>query len=142
MGAVESFLDRRIDVSTLPLAIGDVSVILLVVALGMVRHYGVNGLTANPADVVLTALPFLVGWVVAAPLIGAYSAGAGESAKAAVPLAIRSWVVADVIGIALRATPLFDGGENLADLLVFFVVMLLVGAIGLALWRGALFKVR
>lgn len=142
MGAVESFLDRRIDASTLPLAIGDVTVILLVIALGMVRHHGVSGVTGDPGAVVVTALPFLVGWVVAAPLIGAYSPGAGESAKAAVPLAIRSWFVADVIGIGLRATPLFGGGGDLVALVVLFLVLLLTGAIGLTLWRGALFKIR
>ncbi|WP_313695553.1 DUF3054 domain-containing protein [Halorarum halobium] len=132
--AVADFLDRRVDAGALPLALGDVLVILAFVYAGSIRHQSVSFPPAGVGD--LTALlaiaaPFLLGWVVAAPLVGAYSAGAVESAKASVPLTIRSWVPAAVIGLAVRATPWVDGGVQL----VFAVVMIVVGSVCLGLWR-------
>ena len=65
--------------------------------------------------------PFLIGWGVAALLIGAYSAGAAESAKAAIPLGVRAWVLAALAGFGLRATAVFPG-----DLAIAFVLITLV----------------
>lgn len=129
-----SFLDRRIDIGSLPLAVADVVAILAVVALGMVRHGTLTG--ASP--LLVTAAPFLLGWALASVPIGAYSAGAGESAKAAVPLAIRAWIPAVVIGIVVRGATVstFDVG-----LAVFGAVILIVGAVSLGLFRWLYFAV-
>ena len=132
--AVADFLDRRVDAGALPLALGDVLVILAFVYAGTLNHAEVSFPPAGVADVttvVLVALPFLVGWAIAAPLIGAYSAGAAESAKASVPLTIRSWIPATVVGLGIRATPWVEGGVALA----FAAVMLLVGSVSLGVWR-------
>ncbi|MFB6123534.1 MAG: DUF3054 domain-containing protein [Haloferacaceae archaeon] len=136
--AVASFLDRRIDARATPLAVGDVLVVALLLTGGTVHHNGVDFVLSNPAYLAGVLAPFLVGWVVAAPLLGAYAPGATETAKAAVPLALRSWVVADVVGLALRATPLFHGGVELS----FAAVTLLVGAVGLTVWRVLFFQLR
>lgn len=136
-----SFLGERIDTGTLPLAVGDVLVIVLVLTAGVMRHNGTAYPAQAPVDTLLTAVPFLLGWVVVAPLIGAYSAGAGESAKASVPLAVRSWVPAAVLGVLLRATPLFSGGTSgPAALAVFGAVIVVTGGVALAVWRWLLFK--
>lgn len=133
----ETFLSRRVDAGAAPLAIGDVLAILLVVGVGMVNHHGVDGVLGDPVDVVVTAIPFLVGWAVGALLVGAYSAGAAESAKAAIPLGIRSWVPAAIIGIGIRgALSVFDVGLG-----IFLVVMLVTGAVGLGVWRWLFFKI-
>jgi hypothetical protein len=137
-----SFLDGRIVTAALPLAVGDVLILALLLSLGTARHNGFAYLTENPVGLALTLLPFLVGWVVAAPLVGAYSAGAAESAKAAIPLGIRSWVVADVIGIVLRVVLPFDATGGLLSLAIFFGVTLVVGVIGLGVWRWLYFKLR
>jgi hypothetical protein len=141
-----SFLDGRIVTAALPLAVGDVVVLAVLLSLGTARHNGFSYLTENPVGLALTLLPFLVGWVVVAPLVGAYSAGAAESAKAAVPLAIRSWILADVIGIALRiALPFDSNGPLMGRLLpiaIFFGVTLVVGVVGLGVWRWLYFKLR
>lgn len=126
-----SFLSRRIDAASLPLAVGDVLVLLAFLTAGALEHNTVSELTADPVYAAEIYVPFLIGWVVAAPLIGAYSAGAVESAKASVPLAIRSWIAAAVIGLVLRATPLFHGGVDP----VFAIVMLVGGSVVLGLWR-------
>lgn len=136
--SVTSFLDRRIDPGTLPMAVGDIVVLAALLTFGVVQHNGVSYLSSNLVGVVLILLPFFVGWVIAAPLIGAYSPGARESAKAAIPLAIRSWIPADIIGTLLRASPLFEGGAPL----VFILVTLAVGLVGLTAWRWTYFKLR
>jgi hypothetical protein len=141
-----SFLDGRIDTAALPLAVGDLIVLVALLSLGTARHNGFAYLTENPVGLALTLLPFLVGWVVAAPLVGAYSAGAAESAKAAIPLAIRSWVLADVVGIVLRVVLPFDSNGplmgRLLPLAIFFGVTLVVGVVGLGVWRWLYFKLR
>lgn len=132
--AVADFLDRRVDAGALPLALGDVLVILAFIYAGSLRHESVAFPPAGVADLIALlaiAAPFLIGWVIAAPLIGAYSAGAVESAKASVPLTIRSWIPAAVIGLLLRATPWIEGGVALA----FVAVMLVVGSVCLGVWR-------
>lgn len=133
----ETFLSRRVDAGAAPLAVGDVLAIVLIVGIGMLKHYGLEGVLANPVAVVVTALPFLVGWAFGATLIGAYSAGAAESAKAAIPLGVRSWVVAAPIGILIRgALTSFDVGLG-----IFLVVMLVTGTVALGVWRWLFFKI-
>lgn len=138
--ATSGFLDRRVDRETLPLAAGDIAVILLFVYAGMVNH-GTATLppaTGEMGTIAATAGPFLLGWLVLSVPIGAYSPGAGESAKAAVPLVVRSWVLAALAGLGLRATGLFPGGIAV----VFAVVMLVGGAVALAVFRWSVFRVR
>ncbi|MFC7070703.1 DUF3054 domain-containing protein [Halobaculum lipolyticum] len=130
----DSFLANRVDTAALPLAVGDLLVIVAFIYAGTLQHGTVPFPPAGVGDVVAllgVAAPFLLGWVVVAPLVGAYSAGAAESAKASVPLAVRSWIPAAVIGLAIRATPFVDGGVAVA----FVVVMLVVGSVSLAAWR-------
>lgn len=132
--STDSFLANRVDTAALPLAVGDVLVIIAFIYVGTLQHGTVGFPPAGVGGVVTllgVAAPFLLGWVVVAPLVGAYSAGAAESAKASVPLAIRSWIPAAVIGLVLRATPVFDGGVAVA----FAVVILVVGSVSLGSWR-------
>jgi hypothetical protein len=135
MATASEFLDRRVDRGTLPLAVGDVLVIVLFLYAGTLRHGTASlppagaGELAHLAEVVA---PFLIGWVVVSIPIGAYSPGAGESAKASVPLVVRSWIGAAVIGLALRATPFLAGGVQLS----FAAVMLVGGALLLGAFRA------
>ncbi|WP_144900835.1 DUF3054 domain-containing protein [Halobellus captivus] len=133
----ESFLARRIDASAAPLALVDVLALAAVFTVGVINHNGVEYLSTQPIGWLSTLVPFLVGWAIVAPLIGAYSAGAAESAKAAIPLAIRAWIPAAVIGFVLRASPFFSGGFQLS----FGVVMLLTGGVALVAGRWLFFKI-
>ncbi|MFC6873102.1 DUF3054 domain-containing protein [Halobellus marinus] len=134
----ESFLARRIDAEAFPLAVVDVLALAAVLTIGVINHNGVEYLSTNPVGWLLTLVPFLVGWAVAGPLVGAYSAGAAESAKAAIPLAIRAWIPGSIIGFVLRASPLFSGGFQWT----FGIVMLLTGGVSLAVFRWLFFKLR
>jgi len=136
--AVADFFERRLDSRTVPMAIGDVVLIALLFSGGTVRHNGVAFVLSNPGYLAVTLAPFVVGWVIAAPLLGAYAPGAAESAKAAVPLALRSWILADAIALGIRATPLVHGGVQLS----FVLVSLGVGLVGLAIWRTLFFTLR
>jgi len=111
-----SALEGRVDSAALPLAVGDLLAILGVLTYGMIEHA-----TFLPERAVGVYAPFLIGWAVAAVLIGAYAPGAAESAKAAIPLGLRAWVLAALIGFGLRWTPVFPG-----DLAIPFVVITLV----------------
>ncbi|WP_049984794.1 DUF3054 domain-containing protein [Halobellus rufus] len=133
----ESFLARRIDASAAPLVAVDALALSAVLTVGVINHNGVEYLSTAPVGWLLTLVPFLVGWAVAAPLVGAYSAGAAESAKAAIPLAVRAWVPGSIVGFALRASPLFSGGFQLS----FGVVMFVTGGVALVVGRWLFFKV-
>ena len=109
-------LNDRVDAAGLPLAVGDLLAILGVLTIGMIQH---NTLTPDHAPGVYA--PFVIGWAIAAVAIGAYSAGAGESAKAAIPLGLRAWVVAALIGFGLRAT-IFPGGLAIAFVAITLVL--------------------
>ncbi|WP_251328353.1 DUF3054 domain-containing protein [Haloplanus pelagicus] len=136
--AVAAFFDRRLDGRATPLAVGDLIAVALLFSAGTVHHNGLDFVTANPGYLLAAIAPFLLGWIVAAPLLGAYAPGAAESAKAAVPLALRSWLLADAIALGIRAMPFTHGGVQLS----FALVSLGVGLVGLALWRIAFFKLR
>lgn len=134
--AVADFFDRRLDGRAAPLAIGDLVVVALLFSGGTIHHNGVAFVASNPGYLAATIAPFLIGWIVAAPLLGAYSPGAAESAKAAVPLALRSWLLADAIALGIRAAA--DGWRS--PQLSFVAISLGVGLVGLALWRTLFFK--
>ncbi|WP_396612343.1 DUF3054 domain-containing protein [Haloferax sp. S1W] len=137
MATSTSFLEERLDAGALPLAVGDVLAIFLLVTVGVIQHNGVSYLSTDPVGWVLTAVPFIIGWALIAPILGAYSPGAAESAKSAVPLAIRSWVVAAVLGAVIRWSPLFEGGADP----IFIGVMLVFGTVAISLWRTIYFRI-
>lgn len=138
MANAAGFVRRRIDAGAWPLAVGDVLALGLVFSAGAVRHNGTDFLLANPGYWAATIFPFLFGWLAVAPLLGAYSPGAAESAKAAIPLALRAWIVGCAVALALRATPLLHGGVQP----VFVAVAFGSGAVGLVVWRWLFFRVR
>jgi hypothetical protein len=130
------FLDDRIDADAWPLAVGDVLVLALVFTLGAIRHHGRTFPLDDPVGWVVVLLPFLLGWTLVAPPVGAYSAGAAESAKAAIPLALRAWVPADLVALAIREAAFADGPLQP----VFVAITLVSGAVGLAAWRWLRFR--
>ncbi|OYR59158.1 DUF3054 domain-containing protein [Halorubrum halodurans] len=133
----QSFLARRLDRAAAPLAVGDVLVVMAFLTVGTLSHTSTDFLASNPTYLLGVWAPFLIGWVLLAPLVGAYSAGAAETAKSSVPLVVRSWVPAAAVGFALRAF-VFRGGAALA----FVVVILVTGAVALGGWRALYFRLR
>ena len=135
--ADSSFLATRLDRGAVPLAVGDLLALIVLLTVGTLNHTSVEFLSSNPLYLLEVFAPFLIGWALVAPLVGAYSAGAVETAKSSVPLAVRSWIPAAVIGLALRAF-VFRGGAELT----FAAVMLVAGSVALGGWRALYFKLR
>lgn len=113
---------------TLGRAFVDVALILAFVVTGEVRH-GVDPL-AQPGRVLATALPFIIGWLVAATAAGLY--GRRFHPREAILRAGGAWLVAAVTGVGLRATPLAPGSFAPA----FLLVSVLVGGVLLVPWRA------
>ncbi|PAU82830.1 hypothetical protein CK500_11900 [Halorubrum salipaludis] len=132
-----SFLETRLDRDAVPLAVGDLIALIVLLTIGALNHSTVEFLSANPLYLLEVYAPFLIGWVLVAPLVGAYSAGAVETAKSSVPLVIRSWIPAAIVGLALREF-VFRGSAALT----FAAVMLVLGAVALGGWRALYFKLR
>lgn len=129
----------RIDLSskTALLAAGDLSAILLFVAVGEYTH-GYNPLV-DVGRVAGTFAPFLIGWLLVAGAAGLYASDAPGTLANATIVTLLSWIVAVAIAQALRATSVFHGGAALT----FAVVSVLVGGLLLCCWRvGATVTVR
>ncbi|MDZ5812439.1 DUF3054 domain-containing protein [Halorubrum sp. AD140] len=135
--ADSSFLAARLDRGAVPLAVGDLITLIALLTVGTLNHTTVEFLSSNPLYLLEVFAPFLIAWALVAPLVGAYSAGAVETAKSSVPLVIRSWIPAALVGLALREF-VFRGGAALS----FAVVMLVLGSLALGGWRALYFRLR
>ena len=134
--ADDGFLAGRIDAGAWPLAVADLVALVVVFTGGAMRHNGPTFPVDAPVAWLLTILPFLLGWLLVGPLVGVYSAGAAESAKAAIPLALRAWVPAAAVALALRAFA-FDPGPIVP---IFALITLVSGAVGLGVTRWLRFR--
>jgi hypothetical protein len=108
---------------------GDVLAILAFVAIGEVQHAFPPH--QYPLRFVGTAVPFLVGWVLAAPVGGAYRRSTLTSPLSAAAWALLAWLFDDGIGQLLRNTALFPGGADP----IFYVVAAGAGGGLLVVWR-------
>lgn len=132
----KSFLAARLDRAAIPLAIGDIVAILTLLTVGTLQHQPASFLLENPAYLGGVFAPFLIGWLIAAPIVGAYSPGAAESAKASIPLALRSWIPAVIIALLLRVSGVFHGGAAIE----FAIIVTILGLVVLGVWRYAYFR--
>ncbi len=133
-----SFLEQRLDASTWPIAVGDLFALLAFLLAGTLQHWTLEQLQADPTIYLLAAGPFLIGWLLCAPLIGAYSPGGGSAPNSSIPLAIRSWIPAALVGLGIRVVAIPDRGADI----VFVAIMLVGGVVVLSLWRFLYFKLR
>jgi len=129
--SVSSVRGKRVELSqrTALLAAGDISAILLFVAVGEYTH-GYNPLV-DVGRVAGTFLPFLVGWLVVAGVVGLYATDATATLGRSLGFTLGSWVVAVGIAQALRATSVFHGNAALT----FAIVSVVIGGVLLAIWR-------
>lgn len=102
------------------LAVADALVVTGFVGFGLYTH-GIEP-WAFPEYTLRTATPFVVGWGILAPLLGAYHRRVLESARRTVAVAGAAWIAASLLGGAIRATSLFPGGAPPSFLLVNAVI--------------------
>jgi hypothetical protein len=122
---------RRVDRSpaTAALAFGDLVVLVGLLAAGFLQHNpSIVGAPVRFAD---TLAPFLIGWLVASFVVGAYGPRARRSVPSGALVGGATWVVAALVGAGLRSTSFFHGSAPLTFVLV-------VGGLGLVAfvtWR-------
>jgi hypothetical protein len=109
----------------------DAVVLCALIVAGELRHQ-VNPVE-QPLVVVETAVPFLLGWAVAATLVGAYGERALADRVWSVRTAVGGWLGAVAIGAILRGSPYFAGGIPWT----FLAVMAGLGTVALAVTRLA-----
>lgn len=126
-GRAESWI--VIDWATVPLIVFDFLLIVALVAWGLTTHH-VDPLD-RPLYTLQTAAPFLVGWLIMAPVAGALSRQARSRVTFTGIAAGASWLGAAIIGSAIRATPLLPGGADP----VFVLVMVGTGLVIMVPWR-------
>src|SRR5436305_15247496 len=111
-------------------AIGDGAAILLFAALGRAAHDEHGNAILHVLGV---AAPFLVGWYVAAILLGAYRAPVFQRLGIGLCQTAGAWFVGGIIGLTIRS--LLEG-----RIVPFAFVLIALGFVMILLlvWRGAL----
>ncbi|WP_128477977.1 DUF3054 domain-containing protein [Halorussus pelagicus] len=127
-GLARSRFDRSL--ATAGIALGDLLVLSAFLTVGSINH-GVDPI-ASPGYVAETIAPFLVGWVVAALVSGAYAPDATRTVGTAVVRAVTTWIPAAAIGLTLRSTDFFHGSSPVT----FIIVISIVGTVCFSAWRG------
>ena len=117
--------------SRLGVLVGDVLVLALFVVIGITDHGG------NPAEIPAHTLevlvPFLLAWLLLAPLAGLYHRQTLTDYRVVLVSVPLTWVGVAVGGALIRATPVFTGGASAT----FILVTILFGTLLLLPWRLA-----
>lgn len=123
--------ERRPWGRTAALVAGDVAALLAFAAMGRGSHGLATGLAAV-AETARTAAPFIGGWLIAAPFVGAFAPAATRGPLPMLRTTLVAWLPALAVGAVLRALAIGRFSPP-----SFYVVTLLVGALLLAGWRAA-----
>lgn len=106
-----------------PLLALELGAILAFIAAGELRH-GIDPLRQT-GHVLMTASPFLAGWLLVGGLVGAYDERARSGVRAGLRIAVGAWVGGAAVGLTLRGTDLLPGAAPLS----FALVMTGLGAV-------------
>ncbi len=131
MGLSTGFRPRLDLVDSAKVAAGDVAALALFVIVGEYTH-GISPFE-YPNIALDSFLPFLIAWLIAAPLTGAYSRDARSSIRSAAVYETVAWFFANALGQLIRASPYFHGGTGKE----FFVISFVYGLLFLLPWRIA-----
>ncbi|MBE2225119.1 MAG: DUF3054 domain-containing protein [Anaerolineae bacterium] len=119
--------------NTLPrliLLAGDLIAILLFVFIGQQDHATTD--VNNPIlGLLRAAFPFLITWLIVAPLVGAYPAAENITLRRLLLRGLNGWLIAAPLGLLLRAF-LFERGGIPA---IFMLLTLVVAGAFILVWR-------
>lgn len=107
----------------------DLGLLAGLVVIGQLSH-NIDPL-ADPVGALETMAPFVIGWLVLAPIAGVYARRVLSSPVETARVTAIGWIAAANVGLILRSSPAFDGGAGWA----FNAVMTGVGLVALLLWR-------
>jgi len=108
---------------------GDLLVLFAFVAIGQYSHQYL--FWEAPVRTVLVLTPFLIGWLLVAPVAGLFNTGTLRSYRRTLSFLIPAWVGAALLGSGLRGSALFPGGAPA----VFVFVQVGVGLLFFVPWR-------
>jgi hypothetical protein len=123
---------------TAALVAGDIVTLLVFAAIGRRSHGEAAGLAAI-VEVARTAFPFIVGWLVAAPLAGAYDPARTSGLAPMLRATLVGWAGGLLLGAVVRAIMIGRFSPVSFYVVTFLVALLLLGG-----WRAvfALFERR
>ncbi len=112
------------------LAIGDLLCFLIFVAFGRSSHGEASWLAAVP-QIIVTALPFIAGWFLVSPFVGAFRHKIIAQPRSMVIRTAVAWLLAWPVAMLLRGIFVDHGVPPLN----FAVVVLLFNMLLLLIWR-------
>ncbi len=112
------------------LVIGDILCFLIFVALGRNSHGEASGFGAIP-QIIVTALPFLAGWFLVSPFVGAFRHKIVAQPKAMVIRTALAWLLAWPVTMLFRGIFVDHGVPPLS----FASIVLVFNMILLLIWR-------
>ncbi|MFQ3661514.1 MAG: DUF3054 domain-containing protein [Chloroflexaceae bacterium] len=112
------------------LVAGDVVALLVFAAIGRRSHGEAAGLGAI-LDVARTAAPFILGWLIAATLAGAYTPGRTRGPGPMLLTTLIGWTGGLVLGAVFRAMMIGRFSPISFYVITFLVALLILGG-----WRG------
>jgi len=112
------------------LVIGDLLCFLIFVALGRRSHGEASGFAAIP-QIIVTALPFIAGWFLVSPFVGAFRHKIMAQPKAMVIRTALAWLLAWPVAMLLRGIFVDRGVPPLSFALIVLVFNMLL----LLIWR-------
>jgi hypothetical protein len=110
---------------------GDVVALMVFAAIGRGSHGEAAGLGAV-GEVARTAAPFLVGWLLAAPWLGAFRPAATATPAAMLRTTAIAWCAALLVGALLRALMIGRFSPPSFYVVTFIAALVLLGG-----WRAA-----
>ncbi len=121
------------------LVIGDVVCFLIFAALGRNTHGEASGFAAIP-QVILTALPFAIGWFLVSPFVGAFRRAIVAQPRAMALRTALAWLLSWPVAMLPRGIFVDHGFPPLT----FALIVLLFNMVLLVVWRWlfALYKSR
>jgi len=112
------------------LAVGDAVCFFIFAAIGRGSHGETTGLAAIP-QITVTALPFLTGWFLVAPFVGAFRRDVMANPRKMASRTLLSWVLAWPVAMAIRGIFVDHGIPPLT----FALITLVFNTLILQLWR-------
>ena len=112
------------------LVVGDVLCFLIFVALGRSSHKEASGLAAIP-QIIVTALPFIAGWFLVSPFVGAFRHTIMAQPRSTLIRTAVAWLLAWPVALLLRGIFVDQGVPPLN----FAIVVLLFNMLLLLIWR-------
>jgi hypothetical protein len=124
-----------VESTRLVIGAGDLILLLLFAVVGRWSHHEFS--SGGPWATLGTAAPFVVGWEVAAPLLGAYDQSSFSSFRTSMERLLMAWPVALAVGLLIRSIV-----NHEIPAVAFVLVALLFNLLTLSLWRTVILGLR